>query len=437
MEWYVVLCSIVLLLIVLITIGVAIPFALAAASLPFLWGIQSWNTSLVSTQIKTWGVWVDYVLLSVPLFVLLGELVGRSQIGPRLYRAMHYGVPVRGAAAYGSVAACAGFGAVCGSSMVGALTIGTVALPEMLKLGYGRQLSSGIVAAGGTLSVLIPPSLILLYYGIVTDVSIGDLFIAGVVPGLILTGLFAALIRVWRIVRPGDVPPEDSTQPIGMAEMLLAFAPVLLIASIIIVSIYFGIATPTESAAVAVVVTTLLAFGIGGLTLHDFLEALTATLRTMGFLGILVSAAILFGFVLNYYQIPQQLSEAIAALKLSPAMLMGLAILFYLIIGMFLEPTSITFITLPTLFPIIAGAGYDLVWFGIIFTVTMEIAVLTPPVGLNLYILHRLVPAGQLNVGDVIVGSMPFVVMMLTLIGLLLIFPELALWLPKAARRAA
>ncbi len=176
MEWYVVGLGLLLLLMLFISIGLPIPFALAAASLPFLLGIQSLSISLITAELKLWGAWVDYILLAVPLFVLLGELIGRSSIGPNLYWFMHSKVPVRGSAAYGSIGACAGFGAVCGSSMVGSLTIGGIALPEMLKLGYGKRLSSGVLAAGGTLSVLLPPSLILLFYGIVTDQSIGELF---------------------------------------------------------------------------------------------------------------------------------------------------------------------------------------------------------------------------------------------------------------------
>ncbi|MGR3697910.1 MAG: TRAP transporter large permease subunit, partial [Roseovarius sp.] len=205
MEWYEVGLGLLGLLMFLIAVGVPIPFALAAASLPFLWQIQTFETSIASAELKLWGVWIDYILLAVPLFVFLGELIGKSNIGPNLYQFLHQGVRVRGSAAYGSIGACAGFGAVCGSSMVGALTIGGVALPEMLRLGYGKRLSSGVLAAGGTLSVLIPPSLILLFYGIVTDQSIGDLFIAGVIPGLILVTCFAIVVLVWGILKPEDI----------------------------------------------------------------------------------------------------------------------------------------------------------------------------------------------------------------------------------------
>ncbi|MEK7412967.1 MAG: TRAP transporter large permease [Planctomycetota bacterium] len=434
MEWYVVLIGMLTLLSVLIAIGLPIPFAMAASCLPFLWSIQSWNTSLVSTQLKLWGVWVDYVLLAVPLFVFLGELVSRSAIGARMYQVMHHGVPMRGAAAYGSVGACAGFGAVCGSSLIGALTIGSVAVPEMLRLGYSPRLVSGVVAAGGTLSVLIPPSLILIFYAIVTDASVGQLFIAGVIPGLILTFLYLVVVKVWSIVRPQDVPAESQRQRLSLGEIVVALGPVALIATIIIVSIYFGIATTTESAAVANVVTIVLAFTVGGMSPREFLDALVATLRTMGFIGILLAAAALFGFVLTYYRVPQELGAAFAMLNLPPYAVLLSIIVFYLIVGMFLEPASITFITVPTIFPLVAAAGYDLIWFGIIYTITMEIAVLTPPVGLNLYVLQRLDRTGRLRLIDAVLGSIPFIGVMLLLIGLLIALPGLALWLPGAMK---
>ena len=434
MEWYLVLIGIVTLLSVLIFVGLPIPFAMAASCLPFLWKIQTWDTSLVSTQLKLWGVWVDYVLLAVPLFVFLGELVSRSQIGPRLYYVMQHAVPLRGAAAYGSVGACAGFGAVCGSSLIGALTIGSVALPEMLRLGYSPRLASGVIASGGTLSVLIPPSLILIFYGIVTNASVGQLFIAGVIPGLFLTALFLVVVKVWSMIRPQDVPADSRRERVDLGEIVLAFGPVALIATIIIVSVYFGVATTTESAAVACVVTIILAFTIGRMTWRAFLDSLSATLRTMGFVGLLLAAAALFGFVLTYYRIPQELGAAFGALNLPSHLVLISIVVFYLIVGMFLEPASITFITVPTVFPLVAAAGYDLVWFGIVYTITMEIAVLTPPVGLNLYVLQRMDRTGRLHLIDAVIGCIPFIGVMLLLIAILVAFPSVALWLPSAMK---
>ncbi|WP_108816644.1 TRAP transporter large permease [Loktanella sp. Alg231-35] len=432
MEWYHVGGGLLALLMIFISLGLPLPFALAAASLPFLWLIQDFSTSLISTELKIWGVWVDYILLAVPLFVFLGELIARSTIGPNLYRFMHQGVPLRGSAAYGSIGACAGFGAVCGSSMVGSLTIGGVALPEMLKLGYGKRLSAGVLAAGGTLSVLIPPSLILLFYGIVVDVSIGDLFIAGILPGLALTTMFVIVVVIWGIASPDSIPKVDKALRMPLFEILAAVLPVLVIGLVITVSIYAGIATPTEAAAIAAFLTFVIAVTIGGLRWEGLKGALMATMRTMGYLGLLLSAGTLFGFVLTYHRVPQQFTEAFLMLELAPYMVLAMVIAFYLIVGMFLEPVSITFITLPTLFPLIDSVGYDLIWFGIIYTITMEIAVLTPPVGLNLYVIQGLAPK-EVDLKDVILGALPFIAALAVLIGLLLAFPQIALYLPGLA----
>ncbi len=430
MEWYVVGIGLFTLLMLFIVMGLPIPFALAAASLPFLWDIQGWNTSVVSSELKLWGVWIDYILLAVPLFVFLGELIGKSNIGPNLYQFLHQGVRIKGSAAYGSIGASAGFGAVCGSSMVGALTIGGVALPEMLRLGYGKRLSSGVLAAGGTLSVLIPPSLILLFYGIVTDQSIGDLFIAGVIPGIILVTGFVIVVLVWGILKPEDIPSNESAAKMPLTMVLSTVGPVALIGLVITVAIYAGIATPTEAAAVAALLTVILAFGVGGLTWDGFKLALFSTMRTMGYLGLLLSAGVLFGFVLTYYRVPQQFTELFLSFDLSPYTVLAIVIVFYIVLGMFLEPVSMTFITLPTIFPLMSAAGFDLIWFGVVYTITMEIAVLTPPVGLNLYVIQA-ISRDQVSIGDVIIGCLPFIGAMVLLIAILVMFPEVALWLPE------
>lgn len=433
MEWYTVGLGLLALLMIFIVIGLPIPFALAAAALPFLWDIQGWRTSVVSSELKLWGVWIDYILLAVPLFVFLGELIGKSNIGPNLYQFLHQGVRLRGSAAYGSIGASAGFGAVCGSSMVGALTIGGVALPEMLRLGYGKRLSSGVLAAGGTLSVLIPPSLILLFYGIVTDQSIGDLFIAGVIPGIILVSGFVIVVLVWSRLRPEDIPSSEDAAKMPITMILSTVGPVVLIGLVITVAIYAGIATPTEAAAVAALLTVVLAFGVGGLTWQAFKDALFATMRTMGYLGLLLSAGVLFGFVLTYYRVPQQFTELFLSFDLSPYTVLAIVIVFYIVLGMFLEPVSMTFITLPTIFPLMAAAGFDLIWFGVVYTITMEIAVLTPPVGLNLYVIQA-ISRDQVTIGDVIMGCLPFIGAMVLLILILIAAPDVALWLPDQMR---
>ncbi|MEQ6916638.1 TRAP transporter large permease [Halomonas aquatica] len=430
MEWYTVAIGLFALLMLLVSIGVPIPFALAGAALPFLWSIQSFSTSVVSSELQLWGVWFNYILLAIPLFVFLGELIGRSRVGSDLYRFLHSGVNVRGAAAYGSIGACAGFGAVSGSSMVGSLTIGGVALKEMLHLKYDRRLASGILAAGGTLSVLIPPSLIMIYYGIVTDQSIGNLFIAGIIPGIILTSMFVIIVLVWSRLHRSHVPDSDNATKLPRKRIIAALTTIGLIGFIIIASIYTGLATPTEAAAVAAVITFVLTACFGGLTFSGFVEALKRTMLTMGYVGLLLSAGTLFGFVVTYYRIPDELTSLITSMGLSPYVILAVVIVAYILLGMFLEPVSMTFITLPTIFPLIHAAGFDLIWFGVVYTVIMEIAVLTPPVGLNLYVIQGLAK-DDVSVGDVIVGSLPFIGALVLLVLALLVVPEIALWLPE------
>jgi tripartite ATP-independent transporter DctM subunit len=317
--------------------------------------------------------------------------------------------------------------------MVGSLTIGGVALPEMKKLGYDNRLSSGVLAAGGTLSVLIPPSLILLFYGIVTDTSIGELFIAGIVPGIVLVLLFCTVVYIWGRLRPSHIPDADPSERSSLREMLSSVGPIFVIGLVITLSIYTGIATPTEAAAIAALLTVVLAFAVGGLDFAGFKDSLMSTMRTMGYLGLLLSAGVLFGFVMTYYRVPQQFTELFQSYQLSPYAVLAIVVVFYLVLGMFLEPVSMTFITLPTIFPLMQAAGFDMIWFGIVYTITMEIAVLTPPVGLNLYVIQG-ISRGTISIGEVIYGCLPFIASMLVLIALLIAYPQTATGLPAAMK---
>ena len=254
---------------------------------------------------------------------------------------------------------------------------------------------------------------------------------AGVVPGLVLVCLFVGVVLLWGRIYPSESPTRDKTDKLPLKEILSAIGPVILIGLTITVAIYTGIATPTEAAAISALLTIILAFTVGGLTIQGFIDALKSTLKTMGYLGLLMSAGVLFGFVLTYYRVPQQFSDLFLALQLSPYLILGMIILFYVIIGMFLDPISMTVITLPTLFPLISAAGFDMIWFGVVYTITMEVAMLTPPVGLNLYVIQGLSPK-NIQLSDVIYGSLPFIGALVTLIALMIAFPDIALWLPEA-----
>jgi tripartite ATP-independent transporter DctM subunit len=212
-------------------------------------------------------------------------------------------------------------------------------------------------------------------------------------------------------------------------QIAATIGPILLIGMVITVAIYAGIATPTEAAAVAALLTVALAFGVGDMRWQGFVDSLFATMRTMGYLGLLLSAGVLFGFVLTYFRVPQQFTELFLSFSLSPYAVLAIVLVFYIVLGMFLEPVSMTFITLPTIFPLMSAAGFDLIWFGVVYTITMEIAVLTPPVGLNLYVIQG-IGKGTVSIGDVIVGCLPFIAALVALIGILIVMPSTALWLP-------
>ena len=429
MEWYTVGIGLFCLLMVLISIGLPIPFALAAASLPFLWTIQDFETSLVSSELKLWGVWVDYILLAVPLFVLLGELIARSNIGPNLYLFMHKGVRIRGSAAYGSIGACAGFGAVCGSSMVGALTIGGVALPEMLKLGYGKRLSAGVLAAGGTLSVLIPPSLILLFYGIVTDKSIGELFIAGAVPGLILVTLFVIVVLIWTRLYPNDVPTAEGGDKLPIGLILSAVLPVALIGFVITAAIYTGVATPTEAAAMSAVYAFVIAvFVYKDLTIRDVPRVLLGSASMSAMILYIITNAVLFSFLMTSEQIPQQLTAWMLDKGVNWITFLIFVNILLLVAGNVMEASSIVLITAPILFPIAVKLGIHPVHLGILMVVNMEVGMCHPPVGLNLYVASGI---AKMGITELTIAVWPWLLTMLGFLVVVTFVPEISLWLPR------
>ena len=258
---------------------------------------------------------------------------------------------------------------------------------------------------------------------------------AGVIPGLLLATLFVDRGVDLGAALPSHVPDRDTGPRLALIQIAASLGPIICQIGGVITGVHLWrqIATPTEAAAIAALVTVALAVGVGGLRWNGFVQALMATMRTMGYLGLLLSAGVLFGFVLNYYRVPQQVTSLFLAFELSPYMVLALVILFYIALGMFLEPVSMTFITLPVIIPLILAAGFDLIWFGIIYTITMEIAVLTPPVGLNLYVISG-ISRGKVSVPDVIVGSLPFIAALVVLVGVMIAFPQAALWLPEQVR---
>lgn len=373
----------------------------------------------------------SFVLVVVPLFVLMGEVIAVSGLGASLFRAAAVwlgGLP--GGLAIGTIAACTGFAAVCGSSPVTAATMGALAVPEMTKHGYSKRLALGATAAGGTLGILIPPSVPMILYGVITDTSIGKLFLAGILPGVMMALLLSLTVIVQVTLRPQDAPKITSTVP--MRDRLLITgeaAPIVIIAVMVIVSIYGGFATPTEAGGVGAAAAILVALAMRKLRVPAFNAALDRTVRTTGMFMLLLIGGVFSSFVLTRLGVPQGISAFLTSLDVPPWVILIAINIFLLVLGMFMDPLSILVIVVPIFLQAVVGLGYDPIWFGIIVTIQTEIAAISPPVGFNLFVLRSVVPGTTLQ--EVTAGSLVFIVPMLIGVALLMIVPDIALFLPS------
>ncbi|MGE0627802.1 MAG: TRAP transporter large permease [Hyphomicrobiaceae bacterium] len=373
----------------------------------------------------------NFILVVVPLFILMGEVLSATGIGANLFRAAEVWFRrVPGALAVGTVWACALFGSVCGSSPVTATTIGSMAIPEMVRRGYDKSLALGATAAGGTLGILIPPSIAMIVYGVITDTSIGHLFMAGIVPGLLLAFLLSLTIVLIAMRRPDWAPPVTDQPTAGEKwSALAAVLPVIVLAVLVIGSIYSGAATPTEAGAVGAAGALLIALAMRRLSFAVLTRSLQKTIRTTAMFLLLLTGGLFSSYLLARLGIPQAMSDLLTSLPLPPWAVMVLINVTLLILGMFMDPGSIVVIVIPIFIKTIIALGYDPVWFGVIVTIQSEIAAITPPVGFNLFVLKSVAPGVQLH--DVAKGSIIFVIPMLVAIVILTAFPQIALFLPQ------
>ncbi|MGB3720345.1 MAG: TRAP transporter large permease [Hyphomicrobiaceae bacterium] len=379
-----------------------------------------------------WATSNNFLLVAIPLFVLLGEILLRSGIAERMYNALVLWMPwLPGGLMHSNIAACAMFAATSGSSVATAATIGTVAAGEIEKHGYSERLFLGTIAAGGTLGILIPPSINMIVYGVLTDTSIPRLYLAGLIPGLILACLFSLTVLVICWLRPelGGVPKKASWQQ--RIKALPDLIPPLVIFIAVIGSIYGGLATATESAALGVIAALGVAAWHGKLSFRMLKMAFEGTMRTTAMIMAILIAAYFLNFVITAIGLTAQVNSAITELQLSPLQLLIVVIAFYIVLGMFMETLSMMVATVPIITPVIIGAGFDPVWFGVMIVILLEMAMITPPVGINLYVVQGLRKKGKIN--DVIIGASPFVIALLAMLIALTIWPEIALWLPSVA----
>lgn len=377
-----------------------------------------------------WQNAIEYVLVAIPLFILLGEILLRAGIAERMYSAMVQWLSwLPGGTMHSNIGSCAIFAASSGSSVATAATVGTVAYPEVARRGYNEPLFLGTLAAGGTLGILIPPSINLIIYGLLTDTSVPQLYLAGFIPGFVLASLFMLTVLIAVMIRPkwGGSPVETSWD--ARWKSLPHLLPPLGIFVVVVGSIYAGFATPTEAASVGVVAALALAAAFGSLNLNMLREAIEGTLRTTAMVMLIIFAALFLNFVLGMVGMTGVLIAMINDLGISPMQTLWVVIAFYIVVGCFMETLSMLITTTPLIAPILIGMGFDPVWLGILITILLETALITPPVGVNLYIVHGVRDGGTMN--DVIIGASPFVVTMFVMIGLLVLFPQIALFLPQ------
>ena len=374
----------------------------------------------------------DFLIVAVPMFVLLGELVLRAGIAKRMYDALgHWLSWLPGGLMHTNIGSCAMFAATSGSSVATAATLGTVAMPECERHGYNRRLFLGTLASGGTLGILIPPSINLIVYGLLTEMSVPKLYLAGFIPGFLLALLFMGTVLITCLIRPkfGGEPVRSSWRL--RITSLVDLLPPLFLFMLVIGSIYAGIATPTEAAALGVVGALLLSAWTKTLSVEMLKDALLSTMKTTGVIMFIILSAVYLNFVLAAIGLTRELTQFIEGLGFSPLQMLIAIIMFYIILGCFLETFSMMLTTVPLIVPIIISLGYDPIWFGILLMVLLEMALITPPIGINLYVIQGIGDDTQFI--DVAIGSFPFVIAMALIVVVLIAFPQLALWLPEMA----
>lgn len=377
-----------------------------------------------------WSTSNNAALIAIPFFVLLGEILVRTGIAGRTYAALDRWVSwMPGGLVHANIATATMFSATSGSSVATAATVATVAMPQAEKLGYDPKLFSGAIAAGGTLGIMIPPSINLIVYGFLTQTSIPQLFLAGLVPGVLLALMFMAIAAIICVVKPELGGPRRTFPLSEMLKGLADLLPIIVLFTVIISSIYNGWATPTEAASVGVGGAFLIAALFSGVTWRMVVDSVIGTVKITSMIMLVVIGASFLNFTLSAAGLSGELRAFLEGLGLSPFAMLLVIVLLYIVLGFFIETLSLMVITIPIVVPIILSLGYDPIWFGILMIVLIEMALITPPVGLNLYVVQGARRGGSM--GEVMIGAIPFVLAMLAMVAALIALPDLALYLPR------
>lgn len=422
-------------------IGFACIFALALLRVPlaFAMGLvglvgmgvtRGWMAAFASTSNVVYETGFAYTLSVIPLFILMGNFVARAGLAHELFQAAYAFIGhVRGGLAHATIAACAGFGAICGSSIATAATMSKVAYPSMRKLGYSDSLSTGVMAAGGTLGIMVPPSTIMVIYGIITETNIGKLFAAGVIPGLLTALVLMAVVHFVTLRDPEHAPAGERTSWPDRWKALRGIWGVVVLVIVVLGGIYGGIFTATEGAGFGAAGAFLFALARRRLSWAILYQVLVESARTTAMLFTLLIAATIFANFVNFTSLPGDLKDWITHLGLSPIMIIAAMMLVYVVLGTVMEELTMVLLTIPLFFPIVTSLGFDPVWFGVLIVMIVQIGLISPPVGMNLFVLNALLPG--VGLGAIFRGCWPFVAAMVAMLGILIAFPQLSLWLPS------
>ena len=415
---------------VIMFVGVPIAFSMGIVGFFGLVGMIGWDPSLAMVSSVTMETGLDYGLSVVPLFILMGNFVTHAGLSDELYAASNAWLGHRrGGLAMATALACGGFSAVCGSSLATAATMTKVAMPSMRKYGYADSLATGVIAAGGTLGILIPPSVILVLYGIMTQQDIGKLFAAGIIPGII--GIFGYMATVWVVtaINPKLGPKAERVPMLERLHLLKGIWGIVVLFIIVIGGIYLGIFAPTEAAGIGASGAFVFALGRRRLSWVTLYRVLVESAQTTAMIFFILIGAIMFSNFVNIAGLPDDLANFVETLGWSSLAVLFAILGIYLILGAVLESLSMILLTIPIFYPIVEGLGFDLIWFGVIVVVVTEISLITPPIGLNVFVIRSVLP--EVPTGTIFKGIIPFLIADIIRLALLVFVPALVLLLPS------
>ncbi|MDD9302569.1 MAG: TRAP transporter large permease [Desulfobacter sp.] len=428
------ICGIMIMLFMFMT-RMPVAFVMALVGVAGFSLMISPSAALVLLSRNVYETFSSYDLTTIPLFILMGQLGFNSGISKRLYDAGYKFLGhIRGGLAMATVSACTAFGAVCGSSPATAATMATVGLPEMKRFNYDDELSTGAVASGGGIGMIMPPSVVLIIYGILTEQSIGQLFVAGIFPALLVTLLFIVSIYIRCQMSPEQGPAGEKFSWAQRFKALLGLGETLAIFGLVVGGIFYGLFTPTEAAAVGAFGVLVIAVARRQISWQGFVNSLMETLRTSCMVLMLITGAVIFGKFLAVTRIPFEIASWVGGLDMPPILVMGVIILIYFLGGCFMDALAFVTLTVPIFFPVVTALGYDPIWFGIIIVMVTEMGVITPPVGINVYVVYgvaKTVLKKQVPLEKIFKGITPFLVAVMAGVVILMLCPWIILFLPN------